>query len=854
MPVPPDKPSDRLTRSHDPNRLSDAELVGDPLDGLAWLDAGSLEAMSPAKLSDLTGLATLDDIAVSQGRRGVQAPYYLRIRQRAGRPATWEARETHPLGGLKRLEFFTGVAAERPVIEAKLEVVRRLAKNRHKVWIADLPRDRIGAIKAVTFLDAYETHTLSQPESDPAKEKTRQDYRGSLRRLREIFSPCCLDELHGPAGAEHWLVETYGKAHAGSTRKRDLDLLKRVINKTLRRMGGVWPDFILTEQIPRGKRRKKPDIGRDLTLRILLGAAGGLWDAELGCFRTVIDPATGERLIEIEPNQRKRDALAPYVRAILLELVLLPRPHLLAQATFHDKEAPHIGDDGYYNFEPASHDPTDKHRGRVYLGEVIAALLRLWEMQSAQIGASTIIHKRDGTAYKRLNRKIWKDLLERLNIPHFSFYTWKTIGIETLKSAGMTVIEIAEYARITIETAQRHYKADDNAGTQPTCAAAMDRFLTGGEPLRVDRAAPPPRPRPPFSPPPLAKLGASLLDIGMAAGAPGAAPRIPAPAIPPSNVVSFPDRGCFAAAKEALGLDDSPGGAAIARALFAPPHAPARPLPQPPEATSAASAPAVGGGAEASPVTTFAVVAQDESRRRALGGITLREPRGPLSDDEWRVLRAELAPSTSATAAERLRAAIDGMIHLAITGESWRSLPTRYGHWNTVLTRFRRWQKTGKIAGLLAHLQDAPPTAEALATSLPQLLEGLMSLSARDKPSLRRIAIDRGAEAPEPLTDTEWTVVERFVAFRAPAQRVRFEGLLFLAATGLPYDELPARYGSGDAAFQLLRRMRDDAELQALRDGLPKADLEPRSRNRLIELADKAIRLAGPARNARAIA
>jgi transposase len=41
------------------------------------------------------------------------------------------------------------------------------------------------------------------------------------------------------------------------------------------------------------------------------------------------------------------------------------------------------------------------------------------------------------------------------------------------------------------------------------------------------------------------------------------------------------------------------------------------------------------------------------------------------------------------------------------TGVPWRDLPERYGPWQTVYTRFRRWQQAGVWARVLAALQAA---------------------------------------------------------------------------------------------------------------------------------------------------
>jgi transposase len=39
------------------------------------------------------------------------------------------------------------------------------------------------------------------------------------------------------------------------------------------------------------------------------------------------------------------------------------------------------------------------------------------------------------------------------------------------------------------------------------------------------------------------------------------------------------------------------------------------------------------------------------------------------------------------------------------TGAGWRDLPERYGTWQTVYDRFRRWQRDGTLQRLLDRLQ-----------------------------------------------------------------------------------------------------------------------------------------------------
>ncbi|MGA5329137.1 IS5 family transposase [Streptomyces griseoincarnatus] len=69
--------------------------------------------------------------------------------------------------------------------------------------------------------------------------------------------------------------------------------------------------------------------------------------------------------------------------------------------------------------------------------------------------------------------------------------------------------------------------------------------------------------------------------------------------------------------------------------------------------------------------------------------------RHELTDQEWELL-APLIPQ-AATGRPRVsdRQVINGMVYKIRTGISWRDLPERYGPWQTVYTRFRRYAIDG---------------------------------------------------------------------------------------------------------------------------------------------------------------
>ncbi len=82
--------------------------------------------------------------------------------------------------------------------------------------------------------------------------------------------------------------------------------------------------------------------------------------------------------------------------------------------------------------------------------------------------------------------------------------------------------------------------------------------------------------------------------------------------------------------------------------------------------------------------------------------------RGDLSDEEWEVI-GPLLPSERgrwARPAGDNRRFLNGMLHVLRVGCPWRDMHERYGRWNSVYVRFRRWAEQGVWDALLETLVD----------------------------------------------------------------------------------------------------------------------------------------------------
>src|SRR5437868_14042904 len=90
--------------------------------------------------------------------------------------------------------------------------------------------------------------------------------------------------------------------------------------------------------------------------------------------------------------------------------------------------------------------------------------------------------------------------------------------------------------------------------------------------------------------------------------------------------------------------------------------------------------------------------------------------RHELTDAQWERLAPLLPPEQPDTGRPNKahRTMLNAILWKLATGVPWRDLPERYGPWQTVYTRFRRWTRAGVWDRLLAAVQREADAAGAI--------------------------------------------------------------------------------------------------------------------------------------------
>jgi len=78
-----------------------------------------------------------------------------------------------------------------------------------------------------------------------------------------------------------------------------------------------------------------------------------------------------------------------------------------------------------------------------------------------------------------------------------------------------------------------------------------------------------------------------------------------------------------------------------------------------------------------------------------------------MSDLEWRFIQCFLPNNSRGVKRVDDRRVINGIFYGLRTGGPWRDLPSRYGPYTTVYSRFNRWAKSGVWDALMGAVVDA---------------------------------------------------------------------------------------------------------------------------------------------------
>ena len=88
--------------------------------------------------------------------------------------------------------------------------------------------------------------------------------------------------------------------------------------------------------------------------------------------------------------------------------------------------------------------------------------------------------------------------------------------------------------------------------------------------------------------------------------------------------------------------------------------------------------------------------------------------RHELTETEWARLAPLLPPRQAGKPRQDDRLVSNGILWKLATGAPWRDLPERFGPWQSVYTRFRRWRRAGVWDGMLAAVQQQADAAGRL--------------------------------------------------------------------------------------------------------------------------------------------
>lgn len=144
------------------------------------------------------------------------------------------------------------------------------------------------------------------------------------------------------------------------------------------------------------------------------------------------------------------------------------------------------------------------------------------------------------------------------------------------------------------------------------------------------------------------------------------------------------------------------------------------------------------------------------------------DERRELSDEQWTRLRPHLPPQKPPFGKPNRdhRTVVEGMLWRLRTGAPWRDLPERYGPWQTVYSRFRRWQRAGVWARALAALQAEADAAGELDWAL-HFLDGTTVRAHQHAAGAKKGAVIKPWAAPGVASPAKSTCAPKAEASRS---------------------------------------------------------------------------------------
>ncbi|OAG71523.1 transposase [Gluconobacter japonicus] len=148
--------------------------------------------------------------------------------------------------------------------------------------------------------------------------------------------------------------------------------------------------------------------------------------------------------------------------------------------------------------------------------------------------------------------------------------------------------------------------------------------------------------------------------------------------------------------------------------------------------------------------------------------------RGDLTDQEWAVIGPLLPPERGrwARPAGDNRLFLNGMLHVLRTGCPWRDMHERYGKWNSVYVRFRRWAEQGVWDALLQTLIDLDLTDNWQHMVDSTVVRAHSQATGAKGGLIRRLLVDHAA-ALRARSMSDVTIRDALLALSLPEARSR---------------------------------------------------------------------------------